>query len=172
QDEIGSSIDRFPHAVTRTHSPKVRHPNTWGNQQNGPKYVADRGDAARQLADERIERSQAAFYREQAEILQPMIQQQSIDRVIVIGPDRDRHLMLASMPQGLSKHVCALMPGLDGDQPTPRRILELVQPKISELEAQRDAQLLDSIAERGVRGLNECLEALQEGRLHQLAVPR
>src|SRR5690606_23663075 len=52
------------------------------------------------------------------------------------------------------------------------RILELVQPKISELEAQRDAQLLDSIAERGVRGLNECLEALQEGRLHQLAVPR
>ena len=171
QDDIGSSIDRLPHGVNRAYSPNARHPHTAGNRQSGPKYMADRGDAARQLADERIEHSQAAFYNAQALQLQPVIQEQSIERVLVVGPERERHLMLASMPQEMSKHVHALMPGLDGEDPTPRRVLELVQPKISELEAERDDQLLDAIAERGVRGMNECLEALQAGRLHQLAVP-
>lgn len=171
QDEIGSSIDRFPHAVTRGYAPSRHHPHTAGNQQNGPKYVADRGDAARQLADERIERSQAAFYREQAEILQPFLQQHAIERVLIAGPERDRHLMQASMPSEIAKHVSALIPGLDGEEPAPHRVLQLAQAKIEELEAARDVELVNAIAERGVQGVEQCLEALQAGRLHQLAVP-
>lgn len=171
QDEIGQSKDRFPQGVSRVAAPNARSPQTVGNQQNKPKYIADRGDAAKQLKDERVEHSQSSFYRENALHVQALLQQYEVERVLVLGPERDRHLFVAAMPHELSKRVAALLPSSDGKVPAPHEVLTLVGSKIEELEAQGDAQLLDTIADRGVLGVEECLVALQEGRVHQLAVP-
>ena len=171
QDELGRSKDRFSQAMASVRPPAASSHSIVGTQQNKPKFIADRGDAARQLANERIEYSQASFYRDNAQRMQEILRQYSIDRVLVLGPDRDRHLMLSSMPRQVSKCVGALLPSTTGEVPSPRQVLELAQPTIEALEAERDAELLDAIADRGVRGLEPCLVALQEGRLHKLAVP-
>ena len=43
---------------------------------------------------------------------------------------------------------------------------------IPEVERERELVLLDQIAEKGLRGLSEVLQALQEGRIYSVVVPR
>jgi hypothetical protein len=93
------------------------------------------------------------------------------ERLLVLGPERDRHLMLSSMPAEITRSVSALLPGNSGDAPSPHEVLELVQGELERIHARDAAELLDNIAEHGVRGLQSCLTALQEGRLYRLVVP-
>ncbi len=152
-------------------APRARSPHTVSNQKNGPTYIADRGDAAKQLFAEGVKASQAAFYRENAARVHELLEQHEIERLLVMGPERDRHLMQSCLPPQVAKHVVGLLLSSDGQLPQPRRVLELVQQKLDEQEAERDAHLLDIIGERGVKGMAACLAALQEGRLRQLVVP-
>lgn len=171
QDEIGQSKGRLPEGVKTVAPPNTRSPHTASSQHNGPKYIADRGDAAKQLNDERIEYSQQSFYRRCGEQLQSMLEEREVAGILVFGPERDRHLMHASMPGLVAKHVTALLPGTERGLPESSAVVGLVEPNIAGLGEERGAELLDAIAERGVRGLEESLAALQEGRLHRLAVP-
>jgi hypothetical protein len=79
--------------------------------------------------------------------------------------------MLSAMPTEIAHSVCSLLPGNSGVVPSPHEVVALVRGEIERIHAQDATDLLDSIAEHGVRGLQSCLTALQEGRLYRLAVP-
>lgn len=170
-DEATPSKDRMPNAVAGVPAPAARSPHTVSNQQNGRKYIADRGDAAKQLFAEGIASSQAAFYKENSERIHGLLQEHAVERVLIMGPERDRHLMLGCMPSPVAKRVVGMLPSSDGQLPEPHRILELVKETLVEQEAELGAALLDAIAEHGIRGMAPCLAALQEGRLRQLVAP-
>lgn len=171
-DTLDQSKNRFPHSLGKVQTPDAASHSTAGHQQNKPKYVADRGDAARQLADEHVVALQERFYRDAVDQVRSLMDEHSIERMILLGPDRNRHTFLAELPGDLAKCVCALLPSTEGKVPAPRRVVELVQESIERIEQEQDGQLVDAIVERGVRGLESCLRALQEGRLYRLAVPQ
>lgn len=171
-DEATPSKDRMPKAVVGVPAPAVRSPHTASNQQSGRKYVADRGDAAKQLFEEGIANSQAAFYRESAERIELFLQEHGVERVLVMGPERDRHLMFACLPPQVTSRVVGMLPSSDGQLPAPHQIVDLVHQTLVDREAEQGVRLLDTIAERGVWGVSKCLTALQEGRLRLLVVPK
>lgn len=171
QDEIGLSKGRLPDGVKSVAAPATRSPQTAGHQQNGPQYIADRGDAAKQLRQERIEHSQVLFYKECSERIRELLAQTPDANLMLIGPERERHLMLSAMPDQLSKRVSVLLRRTRAGAPSSSEVLQLEEEARGDIDAQREDDLLSAIAERGVLGLEPCLAALQEGRLHRLAVP-
>lgn len=172
QDDIEQSENRLPRGVAAVPAPAARSPQTASNQRNQRQYIADRAGSARQLADENIELSQAAFYRSQVEAIRTLVERDEIDDLIVLGPERDRHLLVSCLADDLARRVRHVGAGINSGVPTSMEVAAHVRTIVEALEAERQGEVLDAIAERGVRGVDECLKALQLGRLRQLVVPR
>lgn len=169
-DVLTRPKDRLPAGVMSASPAEARNAQTVGREQSGPKYQADRGDAARQLADEGVRHSQARFYREQGAELRAIMDREGLRRVILLGADRERHLLFSALPHEVAACVTALTPASGGVAPTATSIPGIVGPHIEAQAEQRKKELLDAIAEGGITGLRECLDALQQGRLYTLAV--
>lgn len=172
QDAIGRSKDRAPDAVKSARSAAARSSATASIQKNVPHFVADRSDAAVQLSQEKIDHAQALFYKEAAVRLQEVMDERGIRRLVVMGPQREAHLMFSELPRGLLGQVVAVMPGTASGAAEAQEIRERVEPRLREVEAEKERELLDAVREGGIWGLASCLAALQEGRLHTVAVPR
>jgi peptide subunit release factor 1 (eRF1) len=137
-----------------------------------PKYIADRGDAAKQLAQEHVVHAQIEFYRECGKRLQRMMSERGLERAILMGPERDRYALLSVLPNAVAERVKALLPSTNGSLPDSKDIVSLVGPKIAQLEAERKGELLDAVRETGVVGVEKTLRALQDGRAHKVVVAR
>ncbi|MCG5053058.1 MAG: hypothetical protein KA712_08880 [Myxococcales bacterium] len=171
EDSLEPSQRRMSAGLSRSGGPDARSPSTAGVARSGPDFLADRGGAADQLAREHVRRAQERFYKGNVERLSQAIEERAIGRVILMGPGRDPHVLLAQLPTTLSELVVAVLPSLSSANGAPREVLERVRDKVEEVEAEKEIDLLSRIRERGLWGLDECLAALQQGRLHTVAVP-
>lgn len=170
EDRLQTSEKRFPRGLQHA-TPVARSPNTAGNVQNQPKYIADRGDAAVQLAHERIAHLQKLFYQGIAEQLQDLTRERGVQRMVLMGPDRDAHLFRSTLSPQLDESVVAVETSTTGEELTPSLIERRIIPTVESVERQRRKALIHDIAEHGVKGIEPCLKELQQGRLHTLAVP-
>jgi peptide subunit release factor 1 (eRF1) len=141
------------------------------NRQARPEYVASRGGAEVQLAQEHVKDHQRTFYKDMGVRLREIMNANEIQKLVVMGPDGDTHGLRDALPPQLADRVASVVPGPSSPKASAHEILERVRPTLQELGARARAELLDQIRERGVWGLDACLHALQEGRLHIVAVP-
>jgi peptide subunit release factor 1 (eRF1) len=111
------------------------------------------------------------FYKRLAGLLEQTIQERSIQRLVLMGPKAEAQMFKELLPRRLRERVIATLPSL----PTPRaqagEVLKLVQEVLEPIERERENRLLDELAERGVGGLDQTLELLQQGGLHLLVAP-
>lgn len=168
QDDIEPSKKRMSSGVSGVHPPGAKSSHTVSHRQNGATYVADRADAAAQQAAERIEHSRHSFYQEMGRELPSLMASHGQKGILVMGPDRARNAFVAALPSQLQSRVDALLPGHGVNEAS---ILESVRPKLDELAETRKQQLLETLSEQGLKGVPECLRALQEGRLRALVAP-
>jgi peptide subunit release factor 1 (eRF1) len=141
------------------------------NKQARPEYVPARGGAEVQLAQEHIKDHQRTFYKDMAGPLREAMAEHDIKQLVFMGPDGDTHGLLAAMPRELAGRVAMIAAGPSSSKASAHEILERIRPTLEELADRERTELLDQIRERGVWGLDACLHALQEGRLHVVAVP-
>lgn len=141
------------------------------NRQEAVPYIPSRGGAEVQLAQEHIKDHQRTFYKDMTGPLREAMAANDIKQLVLMGPDGDTHGLLAAMPKELAGRVAAVTAGPTSPKASAHEILERVRPTLSELADRERTELLDQIRERGVWGLDACLHALQEGRLHVVAVP-
>ncbi len=170
EDHLQTSEKRFPRGLQHA-TPVARSPSTAGNVQNQPKYIADRGDAATQLAHERVAHLQKLFYQGIAVQLQDLTHERGVEGLVLMGPDRETHLFRSTLSPQLDERVVAVEANTAGQELTNSLIEQQVIPTIEGVERQRHQELIRHIAERGVKGIEPCLKELQQGRLHTVAVP-
>lgn len=110
--------------------------------------------------------------KEQGRRIQEVLEQRHLERVIVVGTVNAARDLMSWLPEAVRKRVVAVMPNLPRDHASPEEILAHVSPRIREIEREKERALLEVIRERGIWGLDACLHALQEGRLHTVAYPK
>lgn len=171
QDDIETSKDSFSAGVRGGSPANNRSGSTSSMSKDGPDFVADRADASRQLMQERVAHSQAMFYKDRAAFLSRLMDTRGIRRLVLMGPDRDAHMLMAQLPAVAAQRVVSVLPSLKSSDAPSAEVLERVKPVIAQVEAAEEQSLIEQIRERGMWGLDQCLRALQEGRLHTVAVP-
>lgn len=112
------------------------------------------------------------FYKQLAHLVEKIIASKEIKRLILLGPDEQtKHFA-----QFLSKSVRNIIISFAGDLPvqdsSPARIYEKINPIIENLERDYEKSLVDEIEKSNyVSGIENTLEALQNGRVYSLIVP-
>ena len=109
--------------------------------------------------------------KEQGRRIEQIVQSRGIERLLLMGPVRSAREVLSWLPSALSELVVAVLPDVPQTPAPAREVLRLVSAKIHEVERQNELDLLTLIQERGIVGIDACLRALQEGRLHTVAYP-
>ncbi len=136
-----------------------------------PAHIADRGSAALDNLNAHVDDVVHRFYRDAARHVEAMVAEHEIDVLITMTPNNVSHEFDALLPEPvLAKLECRLSAPSRPDAP-PGEILERVRGALDEIAAKRHAALLDRIAEEGTRGVDQCLEEIQAGRLSTVAVP-
>lgn len=111
------------------------------------------------------------FYKRLAGLLEQVMNERNIQQLVLVGQKPEVLVFKELLPKRLRERVLATLPSL----PTPRapagEVLRLVQGVLEPLERERENRLLDELAERGVTGLDQTLELLQQGGLHLLVAP-
>src|SRR5690606_2604066 len=148
-EAIGQSENRMPQGVARVNPPMARSANTIGFKQSGPKFIADRGDAAKQLAHEHIAHAQIEFYSECGRRLRETMAKHGLQHVVILGPERDRHAFLSALPGDVARKVGALAPGNSKAPATGREVVELARPLVAKVIAESKRELLHAIEENG-----------------------
>lgn len=171
-DVSGSSKDRAPHGVSNVKPADARSGHTLSQRQNLPHYIADRGDAAKQLFQERLERDKLEFFRECGGRIREFMADRTLRGAVILGTERDRHLLISVLPVQVSQRIMALLPSTVGTPPGPNDIVTLVQSTVDQLESERKAKLMDVVRETGVVGAEACVRALQLGRAHTVLIAR
>lgn len=169
EDHLKTSDKRLPRGLQHA-TPVARSPLTAGNVQNQPKYLADRGDAATQLAHERITHLQKLFYQNIAEGLPELLNERGAEHVVLMGPERDAHLFRSTLAPQVDERVVAVEANTPGDEPTTTLIERTLLPVVEEVEREQRQELVAEIVEDGVTGAERCLKELQQGRLYTLAI--
>ncbi|AFH47721.1 Hypothetical protein IALB_0007 [Ignavibacterium album JCM 16511] len=112
------------------------------------------------------------FYKQLAHLVEKIIASKEIKRLILVGPDEQtKHFA-----QFLSKSVRSIIISFAGDLPVQDSstsiIYEKVNPIIEKLERDYEKILIDEIEKSNyVSGIENTLEALQNGRIYSLIVP-
>ncbi len=111
------------------------------------------------------------FYKRLAGLLEQVMNERNVQRLVLVGQKPEVLVFKELLPKRLRERVLATLPSL----PTPRapagEVLKLVEGVLEPLERERENRLLDELAERGVTGLDQTLELLQQGGLHLLVAP-
>ncbi|MGK0618998.1 VLRF1 family aeRF1-type release factor [Meiothermus cerbereus] len=111
------------------------------------------------------------FYKRLAGLLEQTVNERSIQRLVLMGPKTDVELFKELLPRRLRERVMATLPSLPTPGAQAGEVLKLVQEVLEPLQRERENKLLDELAERGVAGLDQTLELLQQGGLHLLVAP-
>lgn len=133
-----------------------------------PAHIADRGSSANQDAVDHVADLTDRFYDRIAEGLPELLGQ---SRIILMGPDPFRGRFEKRLGGGIRNQICGRIGALSSPEAPESEVQARVAPVLDGVDREAEERLLDDIADHGVRGVDECLELLQRGRLAQLAVP-
>jgi peptide subunit release factor 1 (eRF1) len=134
-----------------------------------PSTTTPRGGADRDAFEHRLEARIKRFYRELGKTLWGLVDQFGIRRLILAGPEERTAAFRAVLPQAVRSLVTETvhLPVKASEGEVMKRI-SAVEARI---ERGQEKRALAAARERGVRGPEDTLKALQEGRLHQLLAP-
>lgn len=130
--------------------------------------VAARGGSGKDHYQRRVDEWSQRFFREAGAILQQQMTERGLERLILLGvPEEARQ----ALPRPVAEKVVALLPPLHTATPSPAEVLKTVSVTIEEVERREEEALLLQVREKGVGGLEQVLNLLQEGRLQYVLVP-
>jgi hypothetical protein len=140
-------------------------------QASHPAYFPTRGQSQREKVEARVRSATYRFYRNSLDHLSEVLQDRHTDRLVVIGPERDRHIVESAMPRPLRARLVGHLSSLTHAGASRSQVLKRVTPIVQRSELERDRRRLQEIAGAGVTGVGPTLEALQQGRIRELVVP-
>ncbi|MCX7783159.1 MAG: VLRF1 family aeRF1-type release factor [Meiothermus sp.] len=111
------------------------------------------------------------FYKRLASLLEQIMNEHNIQRLVLVGQKAEVQVFKELLPRRLRERVLATLPSLPTPLTQAGEVLKLVEGVLEPLERERENRLLDELAERGVSGLDQTLELLQQGGLHLLVAP-
>jgi len=111
------------------------------------------------------------FYKRMAGLLEQTMTERNIQKLVLVGQKAEVLVLKDLLPRRLRERVLAILPSLPSPLIQASEVLRLVQGVLEPLERERENRLLDEVAERGVAGLDQTLELLQQGGLHLLVAP-
>jgi hypothetical protein len=111
------------------------------------------------------------FYKQMVGVLEQTLSQRNIQRLLLVGQKAEVQIFQELLPRSLREKVLAALPSLPTPLTQAGEVLGLVQSVLEPLQRERENRLLDELAERGVSGLDQTLELLQQGGLHLLVAP-
>lgn len=151
-------------------------PSAWRQmteaRQGTPRGVPARGGAGKDAYAERVDEWTRRFFRTVGEAVVEQVNSAGLERIVILGPEEVAKGFVEFIPEPTRSRVVRVLPGRSGQRWGEGEILKALEPVIPVVERERELALLDQIAEKGLRGLSEVLQALQEGRIYQVVVPR
>lgn len=133
--------------------------------------VHSRAAANTEVFEHRIEAWTHRFYKRQAHELARIMNQRGMQRLVLMGPDKDLHLFANLLPKALRERILANLPSLITPNLSAGLLLKHLEELLESLEQQRQSRLVAELSERGVFGIDRVLGLLQQGRLHLLMIP-
>src|SRR5690606_24844870 len=140
-------------------------------KQSHPAFLASRDSAGKDRIARRMDQHTHRLYKSAAHELEGVMRARGMDRLILIGGDDNVSFFEGVMTKALHDRVVARLASLSSPDAPVAEVLERVSAEIAEIEAREESALLDRIRERGVWGVERCLEELQQGRVQVVCVP-
>jgi peptide subunit release factor 1 (eRF1) len=135
-----------------------------------PRESPHKGGTDHDAASRRTEAHIHRFYKELGELIRDVTFQEGVQRLILAGPRERIAEFRRTLPNELHDRVVA-EEHLEIGAPE-SELLDRLEAVRERAEHEREKELLDEIRERGVRGPDETVAALQEeNRVYHLAVP-
>lgn len=120
----------------------------------------------------RVEMWAQRFFKRLAHLLENVVVERDIRRLVLIGPAEDTHFFEQYLSRGIRSRVVAHVSDIPYPVPSAAQVLDKVSPILEEAERAHEQALLNTVQERaGIWGLDPTLEALQNGRLATVIVP-
>ncbi len=120
--------------------------------------------------DQRMEAWHARFFKRIALELEDWVEVRGLSKLVLVGDRKDTDELSNNLTRPLREMVTEKLGG-----PTPKvspgALLTAVEPGIERYEAQREAEVLDRLEEKGVFGEDEVLRLLQQGNLQSVVIP-
>lgn len=150
-------------------------PNMWRRYTESktatPAGVPARGGMGKDKFVRRVAEQSMKFFRETAKLLEQAIQKSRTDHIILLGvPEQLSAYETALSANVASKVVDRLSPPANPRAPA-QDILPLVKETMARVAEEEQLAVLNDISEKGVRGFEVTLDALNEGRLMLMALP-
>lgn len=130
--------------------------------------VAARGGSGKDKFQRRVDEWSQRFFREAGTILQQQMAERGMERLILLGAPEEAKPLL---PGSVAEKVVATLPGLHTPMPSSAEVLRAVTEVIELVERSQEEALLEQVQQKGVGGLEQVLNLLQEGRLQYVLVP-
>ncbi|MGQ9787276.1 MAG: VLRF1 family aeRF1-type release factor [Anaerolineae bacterium] len=120
----------------------------------------------------RVEMWAQRFLKRLAHLLENVVVEHDIHRLVLLGPTEDTHFFAQYLSRSIRSRVVAYVSDIPYPAPSAAQVLDKVTPILEEAERSHGQALLDAVRERaGIWGLDPTLEALQSGRLAVMIVP-
>ncbi len=120
----------------------------------------------------RMEMWAQRFFKRLAHLLEDVMAQRDIRRLVLLGPAEDTRFFEQFLSRSVRSRVVGRVSDIPYPTPSAAQVLEKVSPVLEEAERAHEQALLDSVRERaGIWGLDPTLEALQTGRMETVLVP-
>lgn len=134
--------------------------------------VPARGGSGKDLFEKRVADWRRRFHLDVAREVDAALGSLGADtRLILMGLEPEVNAFESALPAALQALVVARLPAPPNPAAPATELGPLLAAAIERVEAEAGAALLDRIQERGVWGFGPTLEAVEEGRVHLLAVP-
>lgn len=147
----------------------IRRTVGWQDVSTAPSRPASRGGAVADDFASRMDAHTHQFYKEAGETVRRVAFGEGIGRLVLAGPHDRVAEFRRALPHELQDRVVA-----EAHIPTDAsegEILERLEDVRERIEYEHEAEMLAQVRERGVRGLDETLSALQEeNRVYKLLV--
>jgi peptide subunit release factor 1 (eRF1) len=141
----------------------------WREMTLSPSTALPRGGADKDVFRHRLEAQTQRFYRGLGETVRQLVDQLKLQRLILAGPEERTAAFLSTLPQEVQDLVAETIHLPAGASEA--EVMERISSVEERIERRQEEQLLIAARERGVHGLQNTLEALQEGRVYHLLVP-
>lgn len=135
-------------------------------KQSFPRYIPSRDNAAKDRAVDRTREWMRRFYGEVSNDLVQIMTERGIDRLVLVGPERDVAMFESLLPKPIAEQVAAKTSSLPDPDAPPSAVLEKLSPTLERLEEERTRAIVDRVENAGIRSVDACITALQHGRLH------
>lgn len=140
----------------------------WRELTISPANATPRGGSSKDDFEDRVEENTRRFYKEMADYVRHEMRRQGIERLILAGTEERTAEFRAMLPAELRERVAGEV-RIPADAPE-GEVMDRLSSARRRAESGREAELLEKARERGVRGVRDTLEALQEGRVYHLIV--